>query len=166
MNEVKSFTPMDLALLRRLAARGLSLDTVALIRDANPLETAMLGAVGLIGRGRPTYILRTEQGDYAAQIHVEGTRARLTLVAPMPQEDHPPQFWLALLENLLEQAGRKGAYLVTAEVPVSGVALELFRRVGFSAELDLRCTPGKIYTTWKSLNLNLSLICRICWYVR
>lgn len=132
MNEVKNFTPMDLALLRRLASRGLSLDTVALIRDANPLETAMLGAVGLIGRGRPTFILRTEQEDYAAQIHVEGTRARLILVAPCPQPEHPTNTWLTLLENLLEQAGRRGAYLVTAEVPINGVALELFRRTGFT----------------------------------
>lgn len=132
MNDVKNLTPIDLPLFRRLASRGLSLDTGALVGEASPLETAILGSVGLIGRGRPTYLLRTQTGDYAAQIQMEGRRARLTLLAPAPQPDDPDQPWLAILEGILEQAGRRGAYLVTAEVPISSLALELCRRVGFT----------------------------------
>lgn len=132
MNEVKSFTPIDLPLLRRLASRGLSLDTIALIRDANPLETAMLGAVGLTGRGRPTYILRTEAGEYAAQMHFEDTRARISLLAPAPHPDGSQTPWLALIDHMLEQAGRRGAHMVAAEVPIEGVTLELYRHAGFT----------------------------------
>lgn len=132
MNDVKNFTPIDLPLLRRLAARGLSLDTVALVRDANPLETAMLGAVGLTGRGRPTYILRDEEGEFAAQIYLEGNQARISLLAPTPRPEHSFTPWLALIEHLLVQAGRRGAHLVTAEAPLEGTTLELFRHAGFT----------------------------------
>jgi hypothetical protein len=132
MNEVKNFTPIDLPLLRRLVAQGLSLEPMVVTQDSHPLEKAVLGAVGMTGRGRPTYLLRTKEGDYAAQMCVEETRARITLLAPMPEIDHPDSAWLALLENAVEQAGRRGAHLVTAEVPVESVAFEHCRRAGFT----------------------------------
>ncbi|KAB2905086.1 MAG: hypothetical protein F9K27_06235 [Anaerolineae bacterium] len=132
MSEVKSFTPMDLALLRRVAARGISLDTAAMIQDPNPIETAILGSVGLRGRGRPTYILRTGHADYATQMQVENHHARITLLAPTPDGESPIWPWLSLVDNLLVQAGKRGAHLVTAEVPIEGSVYELFRRAGFT----------------------------------
>jgi hypothetical protein len=132
MSEVKSFTPMDLGVLRRVAARGISLDTAAMIQDPNPIETAILGSMGLRGRGRPTYILRTGHADYATQIQVENHHARITLLAPTPEADSPIWPWLSLLDNLLVQAGKRGAHLVTAEVPIDGSVYELFRRAGFT----------------------------------
>ncbi len=123
---------MDLGLLRRVASRGISLDTAAMIQDPNPIETAILGSVGLRGRGRPTFILRTGHADYASQIHLEGQAARITLLAPTPDSDSPIWPWLSLVEHLLVQAGKRGAHLVTAEVPTDGSVYELFRRAGFT----------------------------------
>lgn len=132
MSEVKNFTPMDLALLRRVAAKGLNLNIAETIGNPNPLETALLGAVGIKGRGRPTYILRTGKADFAVQMRVEETHVRLTLLAPAPVEEGRFHPWLALLDNVVWQSGRRGAQVVTAEVPVETPAFELFRRGGFT----------------------------------
>ena len=132
MSEVKNFTPMDLALLRRLAARGLSLDIVAILKDSHPLETALLGAVGITGRGQPTYILRDGESSFASQMQVEDTRARITMIAPAPDEDAQIAPWLALVENMVRQAGRRHAQIITAEVPVASMGFEVFRHAGFT----------------------------------
>lgn len=131
MSEVKSFTPIDLPLLRRIAARGISLNIAAFLDNANPLETALLHVVGLKGRGRPTFILRCDQGEYAAQMRQEATRASVTLLAPSPTTEliHP---WLALLDAMVKQAGSRGAYLITAEVPTDSPSFELFRHAHFT----------------------------------
>ncbi len=130
--DVKNFTPMDLALLRRAAARGISLDLVTAIENANPLEAALLHIVGLKGRGRPTYILRTDQGELAAQMRLEQTLARITLLAPSPQVEVNPHPWQALIETMVRQAGQRGVYLITAELPIQSAAYEIFRQVGFT----------------------------------
>jgi len=132
MNEVKNFTPMDLALLRRLAGRGLSLDVAMILKDAHPLETALLGAMGLPGRGQPTYILRDGESSFASQMQVEDSLARITMIAPEPELKVPIAPWLALVENMIRQAGRRHAKIITAEVPVASAGFEIFRRAGFT----------------------------------
>jgi hypothetical protein len=132
MSEVKNFTPMDLALLRRLTARGLSLDVAMILKDAHPLETALLGAMGLPGRGQPTYILRDGESSFASQMQVEDSHARITMIAPEPDLTFPIAPWLALIENMVRQAGRRHAKIITAEVPVVSAGFEVFRRAGFT----------------------------------
>jgi hypothetical protein len=131
MNEVKSFSPIDLALLRRIAARGISLEVAATVVDSNPLETAIYSVVGLKGLGSPTYILRTEQAAYAAQMRLELPHARLTLLAPAPTPTVDSQPWISLVEAMVQQAGRRGAHLITAEAPLDSEALYLLRQAGF-----------------------------------
>jgi ribosomal protein S18 acetylase RimI-like enzyme len=132
MSEVKNFTPMDLALLRRVAARGLYLDITASIGNTHPLETAMLNMVGLKGLGRPTFILRTEHTAYASQMRLEDHHAHVTLLAPKPRQNGSPHPWLSLIDHMVWQAGRRGAYLISAEVPVDSAGFELFRKAGFT----------------------------------
>lgn len=128
--DVKSFTPIDLALLRRAASRGISLDLVTAIENDNPLEAALLHVVGL--KGRPTYILRCEQGELAAQMRLENRLARITLLAPSPNEKLALQPWLALVETMIRQAGHRGAYLVVAECPIDSATFTVFRHAGFT----------------------------------
>lgn len=130
MNEVKQFTPMDLPLLRRVATKGLSLDIADALADEHPLESAMFGIVGLKGRGRPTYILRSQKMNYAAQMRLRDKYAQVTLLAPEPTDITPS--WLALIDNMVQQAGKREAQFVTAEVPVDSVSFELLRQTGFS----------------------------------
>jgi hypothetical protein len=132
MSDVKNFTPMDLALLRRVASRGLCLDITASIGNTHPLETAMLNIVGLKGLGRPTFILRTEETAYAAQMRLEDRYASITLLAPKPQPDGSAYPWLALIDHMVWQAGRRGAYIISAQVPVDNTGFEMFRQAGFT----------------------------------
>lgn len=121
---------MDVALLRRVATRGMCLDIETQLDDSHPLEAAILHV--LTGRGRPTYILRTGHADYAAQMRIEEANARVTLLAPAPQADCSPSPWLALLDCMVEQGGRRGAQVITAEVPPDELGFEVFRQAGFS----------------------------------
>lgn len=123
---------MDMALLRRVAARGLSLDIAASIEDKHPLETAILGVMGIKGRGRPTFILRTDHADYAAQMRLEDGLARITLLAPAPDHEGNHYPWLALIDNMVRQAGRRGIQTITAEVPVDCACFDLFRHANFT----------------------------------
>jgi hypothetical protein len=132
INEVKSFTPIDLPLLRRIAARGISLNVVASLDNANPLETALLHVVGLKVRGRPTFILRNEEGEYAAQMRQDKECARVILLAPHPSADYSLHPWLALIDAMVKQAGKRGAHLITAEVPTDTASFELFRQAHFT----------------------------------
>lgn len=132
MSEVKSFTPIDLPLLRRIAARGISLNVAANLDNTSPLETALLHVVGLKGRGRPTYILRCDQGEYAGQMRQRETHARITLLAPCPSEEASTHPWLAMLDAMVKQAGARGAHLITAEVPTNSYTFELFRHAHFT----------------------------------
>lgn len=132
MSEVKSFTPIDLALLRRLLVHGLRLDVAETIENPHALETAILGAVGVKSLGRPTYILRQGSASYAAQLRLEETVARITFIAPEPQADSKLQPWLYLLDGLVSQAGKRGAQVIMAEMPVDSVAFELFRNAHFT----------------------------------
>lgn len=134
MSDVKNFSPMDLPLLRRVAARGINLDVAASIENANPLETALLHIVGLRGRGRPTYILRADHQEYAAQMRLDDHHARITLLAPAPPRESYTGPWVSLLEALIRHAGQRGAYVVAAEVPLDDhyATFDLFRQAGFS----------------------------------
>gem|GEM_PF-7124795 len=123
---------MDLALLRRVASRGLSLDIVASVENARPVETAIYHVVGLKGWGRPTFILRNELFNYASQMRIEGKHAFITLLAPAPhvEDDFAP--WFSLLDAMMRQAGQRGAQFLTAEVPVDAPVFMLFRQAGFT----------------------------------
>ncbi len=138
MSDIKSFTPIDVALLRRAALNGLFLDIADTIEAVHPLESAMLGAVGLTGRGRPTYILRDPQHSLVAQLRLEDTYAHITLLSPTPQPIQPDALWLSLIDHMLYQAGRRGAHLVVAEVPITQHSLTLFRKAHFSVYSRMR----------------------------
>jgi hypothetical protein len=65
-------------------------------------------------------------------MHVEETHARITLLTPAPDLNFPIAPWLALVENMVRQAGRRHAQTITAEVPVASDGFEVFRRAGFT----------------------------------
>lgn len=137
MNEVRPFSPIptDLALVRRLANHQLLMDTTtALTRDINPLESALLAIVPLADLGLPTLVMRDGDQAYIGQIrHRMGDRcAHLACIAPIPHAHHTMMDWLQLIEGLVMTAGRRGAFMVMAEVPETAYdAIEMLRRVGF-----------------------------------
>lgn len=137
MTEVRAFSPIptDLALVRRLAPQLLLMDaTTALTRDVNPLEAALLSMVPLADLGLPTLILRENDQAYIGQLrHRSGERcAHLACVAPIPQIHHAPLVWLHLIEGLISAAGRRGAFMIMAEVNENAYpTIEILRKAGF-----------------------------------
>ncbi|MFP4321327.1 MAG: hypothetical protein ACLFTK_02635 [Anaerolineales bacterium] len=132
MSDIKNFTPIDVALLRRAALDGLFLDIGEQIEAVHPLESAMLGAVGLTGRGRPTYILRTPTHNHIAQLRLDDTYAQITLISPAPNPHQADYAWLSLVDYLVYQAGRRGAHIIAVEVPIDHYCVSVFRSSHFS----------------------------------
>ncbi|NDJ86760.1 MAG: hypothetical protein GYB66_12810 [Chloroflexi bacterium] len=138
MTDVRPFspTPMDLALVRRVASAQVSMDTTtALTRGVNPLEAALLTVVPLADLGFPTLILRNDEAGYIGQIrHRSGeTRAHLASLAPAPDPASADQSpWLQLIDGLVKTAGRRGALMIVAEISETAYAVfELLRKTGF-----------------------------------
>lgn len=138
MTEVRPFSPIlnDVALVHRLASHQLAMDTAAtLTRGVNPLEAALLAMVPMTQLGLPTLILREGENGYIGQIrHRNGDRvAHLASIAPIPRQHESQAPWIELVEGLVNTAGKRGALLVTAEVPEGEFpTIEMLRRVGFS----------------------------------
>lgn len=143
MSDVKNFTPMDMALLRRVATQTLSLHIAEVVEQKHILERAVLGAVGIKTLGRPTFVMRDEDIAYVGQMIFDEHFAHITMLAPQPKLHDDISPWLALIENMIWQAGRRGATHVVAEVPVNSEAFTIFRRTAFSvySRERLFCLP-------------------------
>ncbi|NDJ77432.1 MAG: hypothetical protein GYB65_14360 [Chloroflexi bacterium] len=148
--EPRPVTPLDLPLVRRMITHLLPLDmTGALTNGISGMESAFLSAVPLADLGKPTIVLRRDDGGYVGQFqHRLGEPvARLMFVAPEPQKgDHTPD-WTWLLEALTYEAGRRGAHLVRAEVPEGHPVFLGFRMAGYvvySRQVILRRNPGPL----------------------
>ncbi|GAB4417499.1 MAG: hypothetical protein Kow00106_13330 [Anaerolineae bacterium] len=145
--EARPITPLDLALVRRLITQRLPLDTTqTLARGLPGMEGALLSAVPLADLGAPTVIIRNGEGGFVGQFRQRGGRAvaQLTFLAPEPQPAHL-SYWLQIIDALVTEAGKRGAVLVSAEVPEGHAAFVAFRQTGFavySRQAILRRDPG------------------------
>ncbi len=146
--EARPITPLDLALVRRLIAQRLPLDiTQTLARGLPGMEGALLSALPLTDLGAPTVVIRNGEGGFVGQFRQRAGRAvaQLTFLAPEPQPAHLP-YWLAIIDTLVAEAGRRGALLVSAEVPEGHAAFVAFRQTGFavySRQAILRRDPDR-----------------------
>ncbi len=130
---VRPITPLDLPLVHRVIGARLSLDMCGeLTRGAPGLEETLLSAVPLAGLGAPTFVLRNGESAYVGQFRyrADHTTARITFLAPA-QENEAPQAWVPLLESMTQEAGKRGAHLLSAEVHQQHPSFEVFRQAGF-----------------------------------
>jgi len=139
-------TPLDWPLVRRVISQCLPLDMAsALTRGTPGLEEIMLSSVPLAEFGAPTLVLRKGDQAFVGQFRqrAERTGAHVTFLAPEPHEgDMYP--WAQLLEALVFEAGRRGAHVISAEVPEDHTIFEAFRLAGFavySRQVVLRRDP-------------------------
>jgi hypothetical protein len=147
-SEPKPLTPLDLPLVRRVIPQRLALDTAAaLMRGMPGLEDVLLSSVPLADLGSPTLVIRNEDGGGGVgqfRLRSDKTVAHLTFLAPEPQESES-HIWALLLDALVFEAGRRGAHLISAEVPEGHWVGDLFRTAGFavySRQVILRRKPG------------------------
>ena len=130
---VRPITPLDLPLVHRMIGARLSLDMCGeLTRGAPGLEETLLSAVPLAGWGAPTFVLRNGESAYVGQFRhrADRTTAQLTFLAPAP-EGEAPSAWVTLLEAMTQEAGKRGAHLLSAEVHQQHPSFPLFRQAGF-----------------------------------
>ena len=148
---VRPFDLRDLALIRRLGERGVSLHTVsALVENVHPLRGALISM--LVGGEFPTFVWKPDNGERAGflQLRVSnsGPQAFIHYISPRCDQpldgengQHPPDgahrhnahtAWLALLDDAVAEVGRRGIHHVIAETDERGPELPLLRRSGFA----------------------------------
>ena len=150
-SEVRPVLPIDLPLVRRLSAQGLSFDSAtSLTRGTHSLEGAVWSAVPLTDLGTPTFVLRDGDNAYVAQFRHRGgsPHAHITFFAPAAElcTDTP---WLGLIDAMTQAAGRRGALTLNAEAAENSEAFAILRQAGFAvyARQEIwRRLPGPLPT--------------------
>ncbi|MBK7216040.1 MAG: hypothetical protein IPH95_02945 [Candidatus Promineofilum sp.] len=148
---VRPFDLRDLALIRRLGERGVSLHTVsALVENVHPLRGALISM--LVGGEFPTFVWKPDNGERAGflQLRVSngGPQAFIHYISPRcdtpldgENGGHPADtthrsnahaVWLALLDDAVAEVGRRGIHHVIAETDERGPELPVLRRSGFA----------------------------------
>ncbi|MBX7253815.1 MAG: hypothetical protein K1X50_17670 [Candidatus Promineofilum sp.] len=157
---VRPFDLRDLALIRRLGERGVSLHTVsALVENVHPLRGALISM--LVGGEFPTFVWKPDNGerDGFLQLRVShsGPQAFVLYISPrcdsaavhdahvahegangdlgaLPGTGHSTAggAWLALLDEAVAEIGRRGIHHLIAETDEHGPELPLLRRAGFA----------------------------------
>lgn len=143
---VRAFDLRDLALVKRLSERGVSLHAeTALSDNLYPLRGALTGM--LIGGDLVTLVVKPENGEVAGflQLRVEpgDHHAHILYISPscssaahnvegIPPINNEGHTWLSLLDQAVIEAGQRGIHSIVAEVDEVGGALPLLRRAGFA----------------------------------
>lgn len=146
----RTITPLDLPFVRRVIGQSLSLDVMAaLTRGVHGLEDAFLSALPLADLGAPTLMMRHGDEGYVGQFrHRAGdTVAQLTFLAPDPETGGDLREWTRLLEAIAFEAGKRGAHMLSAELPEDHPVFSAFRMAGFavySRQVMLRREPGPV----------------------
>ncbi|HEX3049477.1 MAG TPA: hypothetical protein VHP83_02400 [Aggregatilineaceae bacterium] len=149
-SEPRLMTPLDLALVRRVVGQSmLPLDMVTeLTRGIRGLEDALLSAVPLADLGAPTLVYRNDHAFVGQFRHRMGESvAQLTFLSPEPHDSGSIHSWMRLLEGIVQEAGKRGAHSVNAEVDENHPAFVAFRMSGFavySRQVILRREPGPL----------------------
>ncbi len=147
---VRPFDLRDLALIRRLGERGVSLHTVsALVENVHPLRGALISM--LVGGEFPTFVWKPDngEGDGFLQLRVShsGPQAFVLYISPRCDSANGHDSangnldvghstaggaWLALLDEAVAEIGRRGIHHLIAETDEHGPELPLLRRAGFA----------------------------------
>jgi hypothetical protein len=134
--EVRSFLPIDVPLLHRLHAYGVTLESATrLVRGLNVLEGAMLGAVPLADLGTPTFVLKHHhEMAYVGQYRHKwlDPHAHIVFIAPELDGDEGFSAWLHLISAMVASAAKRGAMTLNAEVEEGSLACEVLHRAGFA----------------------------------
>jgi hypothetical protein len=162
---VRSFDLRDLALVKRLSERGVSLHAeTALSDNLFPLRGALTGM--LIGGELTTLVVKPDNGTGAGFLQLlaeQGDQhAHILYISPaciqdplaaegVPQTTESSHIWLSLLDQAVVEAGQRGMQSIVAEVDETGAALPVLRRAGFAVytRQDIWILEAKAHTPVK-----------------
>ncbi len=144
---VRPFDLRDLALIRRLGERGVSLHAVSsLVENFHPLRGAIISM--LVGGEFPTFVWKPDNGEQAGFVQLRvsssGPQAHVLYISPRcpGSPDYNPvdlsplhsadcAIWLALLDSAIGEVGQRGIQHVIAETDEGSPELLVLRRAGF-----------------------------------
>ncbi len=131
--ELRAVKLRDLPLLRRLMDNGCILNSeLGLTCD---VITPHVSGVLLPKRGLYTLLVRVNGLAVVGQIRVrpDDPNAHMVFIAPrIETEGDEDTAWLHLLDAMAQEAGRRGAHTLTAEVDESSTLFETMRIAGFA----------------------------------
>lgn len=151
---VRPFDLRDLALIRRLGERGISLHTAsALVENFHPLRGAIMSM--LVGGEFPTFVWKPDNGEQGGFIQLRvsngSVQAYVQYISPRcnDTDDSPGiphgsvmgdailrnpdcAIWLALLDEAVAGVGARGIHHIIAEVDEHSSELQVLRRAGFA----------------------------------
>lgn len=130
--KIRPLDILDLPVIARYRNQALSLDTARLVTRGHPLGTG--GFLSYFNPSRHIYSVVAQEDAITllgSVIHTNGdTFAKLVYLAPTSELTHPE--FPALIEDLVAEAGRWGAFHVLAEVNENSEGIATLQKAGFS----------------------------------
>lgn len=130
--KIRPLDILDLPVIARYRHQALSLDTTRLVTRGHPMGTG--GFLSYFNPSRHIYsVVAQEEGItlIGSVIHTNGdTFAKLAYLAPAPELTHSG--FPALIEDLVTEAGKWGAFHVLAEVNENSEGIATLQKAGFS----------------------------------
>ncbi len=133
--EVHAAKLVDVPAIRRAAEKGIILDSeMSYTRDLDISRSAVLSSVLLPQRGLCTLVGRTDKQTVAGQVRIKYADhlAQIVYIAPQHDAKTNSAAWLALLDAMAQESGRRGATMLTAEVDALSPLFEILRQTGFA----------------------------------
>jgi len=134
--DIRPATLVDLPLLYRMMDKAILLDSVAdCVRDRHDLMGVLLSSNVLrpLG-GTHTLIARSDRQQVVGQFRMksDNSSAHIVFIAPTVEQETDDSLWLALLDAMVQEAGRYEAHMLIAEVNELSPLFETMRTSGFS----------------------------------
>jgi hypothetical protein len=133
---IKIFTPGDSLLIRRLQKHGLSLDLCRTLTEPwSPLREAWLAFLTGQLRGQVTLVWRNGsrlEGVIQVQVGARQVGARITYLAPRPEDGASAAVCARLIEAACAEVGGRGAPRLFAEIPAASAEMEALQQLGFA----------------------------------
>ena len=134
---IRPFDLRDVPLIRRLSEQGIAMHSKAAFADGlSPLRDALLN---IVSGDFPTFVYKAGDGglDGFIQLHQQKeveSRAHLHYISPDATANTRAveTAWFALLDQAVQEAGRRGIHSVVAEVDEESDALPILRQAGFA----------------------------------
>ncbi len=134
---IRPFDLRDVPLIRRLSEQGVAMHSKAAFADGvSPLRDALLN---IVSSDFPTFVYKAGDGglDGFIQLNMEKgveSRAHLHYISPDVTRNTRAieTAWFALLDQAVQEAGRRGIHSVVAEVDEESDALPILRQANFA----------------------------------
>jgi hypothetical protein len=134
-SEVHAAKLVDLPLVRRLAEKGTMLDSeLSYTREGGGAQGVLLSSILLPQRGLYTLVGRADKQHVIGQLRLkpDDHLAQIVYMAPSLEAGMCDTAWLALMDAMAYEAGRRGAHILTAEVDEGSPLFVSMRQTGFA----------------------------------